>query len=45
MFVEVCQEPRATTFEFITLRLTTSLDILTDFTSMKLQLFKVQAPY
>ncbi|KAH7096036.1 hypothetical protein FB567DRAFT_514057 [Paraphoma chrysanthemicola] len=29
--IETCQEPRTVNFEFITLRLTTALDVLTDF--------------
>ncbi|KAF2464158.1 uncharacterized protein BDR25DRAFT_272125 [Lindgomyces ingoldianus] len=29
--ISVCREPRTTTFEFVTLRLTTALDVLTDF--------------
>lgn len=29
--LQVCMEPRTTSFEFVTLRLTTALDVLTDF--------------
>jgi hypothetical protein len=31
--LETCQDPRTVNFEFVTLRLTTAIDVLTDFSS------------